>query len=208
MLLRAKFDSVGTTPAINEISYDNLVSNKTISFTANGVGEASLVLGVRFLPLVPNTRPIYRGISVEKVIQPINVTSGKTGTATTNGTIGNFVKVTIQIIVPDDSSAIDIVDPLSGCIEALDDSFSNRNGRLPPVPQDSVGFVIFDPFAFREYFFDKVVFHGQGVRAGTHTVSYVGLITSPGSFFIPSALAFDVQQPELLGLSASSTFEV
>jgi len=114
------------------------------------------------------------------------------------------VKVTIEVTLPDYSSRVDIVDPLPGCLEALDDSFFN-------VPQNSGSWNFrwwwYYYYAFsKEFKADKVVFHGSWLFAGSHTVSYVAVVSSEGKFLLPPAKAFDPTQPEVMGLSTGGVF--
>lgn len=78
---------------------------------------------------------VYRGITVSKIIQLIDPASGhvlpsgiqfiKMGQQGQQKNIytKSLVKVTIEVTLPDYHSRISIVDPLPGCLEALDDSF-------------------------------------------------------------------------------------
>lgn len=58
----------------------------------------------------------------------------------------------------------------------------------------------------KEFQHDKVIFHGSWLWAGTHTVSYVAVVASEGTFVLPPAKAYDPTQPELMGLSAGGKF--
>jgi len=127
------------------------------------------------------------------------------------------LQVTIQITTYDDSDAIDIVDPLPGAFEALDESIYTVTSSTSPITPEPVmgsigisslifGPIILNPFALIEYQQDQVIFHGQEVSAGSYEVSYTAIVTTPGIFLVPSSLASDVKQPEILGLSSSLVF--
>jgi len=71
--------------------------------------------------LALNLSPIYRGISVKKVIQLFDLGSGQIRDGPIlNATIGETVKVTIEITIPDWSQLTVIVDPFPGAIEPFD----------------------------------------------------------------------------------------
>jgi len=219
VLLSGHFTSK-TPPTLQKtVPFDQL--NGSVSFAINGRGEASIVLGLSFIPLVPNQNPVNLGISVEKIIQIIDANTLNVGPAITSALIGEFLQVTIQITVYDDSDAIDIVDPLPGAFEALDTSIytvpSQSTGPVGtgpigtgPIVMGTTGtfspIIIRNPFALVEFQQNQVIFHGQDVPAGSYEVSYTAIVTTLGLFWVPSTLASDVKQPEVLGLSSSFKF--
>lgn len=72
-LLSAKFTPEKNEPAEASYRYEELKDEGVpITFTAEGTGEASVVLSARFVPVTVETNPIYRGIEVRKVIQTYN----------------------------------------------------------------------------------------------------------------------------------------
>lgn len=85
-----------------------------------------MVFGASFTPSEIPKEEIYRGISVRKVIQLLDPATGEAvGSSITSAKLGQQVKVTLEISIPDYVSRVQIVDPLPGCLEALDDSFFN-----------------------------------------------------------------------------------
>lgn len=56
-------------------------------------------------------------------------------------------------------------------------------------------------FRQRQFRPDKVIFSGTHVRAGTHSVQYIATVATEGLFTLPPTKAYDVNQPELMGLS-------
>jgi len=58
----------------------------------------------------------------------------------------------------------------------------------------------------KQFLKDKVVFYGQNLYAGTHTVSYNAVVATEGEFVFPPAQARDIQQPEVMGLSDGGVF--
>lgn len=212
VLLSGNFTS--TTPPTLQTTVPFNLLNNSVSFAISGRGEASIVLGLSFIPLVPNKNPVNLGISIQKIIQVIDPSTLNVGPATTTALVGEFLQVTLQITIYDDSDAIDIVDPLPGAFEALDasiytvpssESTSPIGGPISISSLISVP-IILNPFALIEYQQNQVIFHGQEVPAGSYEVSYTAIVTTPGIFWVPSSLASDVKQPEILGLSSSFVF--
>lgn len=175
-------------------------NNQTLSFEASGTGEASIAVGISFEPAQLYSTPIYRGIFVEKVIRLLDPNTGDpTGTPITSADPGTAVAVTIQITTPDDLSTVQIIDPLAGCLEAIDTNINS---------QDSVLYLyspLNEPTQYRK---NEVIFMNYGLNSGTHTYQYKAFIVSSGKFIVPPTKAFVVDQPELMGLSTSNYFEV
>jgi len=84
--------------------------------------------------LALNLSPIYRGISVKKVIPLYDFGSGQIrGGSILNATIGETVKVTIEITIPDWSQLTVIVDPFPGAIEPFDvNIYGFASSNTPP----------------------------------------------------------------------------
>jgi len=134
--------------------------------------------------------------------------------------IGERVRVTVQITIPDYSSSIIIEDLFPGALEPLDDNIydnsdSSNSGPIGGFAMGRFGVArVFDywswymyrAFSVKEFKEDRVKFYGQQLFAGTHTVSYIALVNTEGVFALPPAHAYDSLQPELMGLSAGGTF--
>jgi hypothetical protein len=135
-LLDADFEKPGLPPVHAHLNYSALGTDAThpkpdtcpakIHFRAVGQGEASLALGINFIPAVTYPSPVFFGLLVEKSVAIV----GKGGKLTPyNGTApktpplvpGALVQVTIQVSSPDDlNGGLVLVDPLPGCLQAQD----------------------------------------------------------------------------------------
>jgi len=195
--------------------FEDISKNDTIQFFATGTGEASVVFGASFIPASIFTEPVYRGIQVQKIIQRIDpLTSHATGGAIVGAAIGERVIITIQITIPDYSSSIIISDSFPGAIEPFDESIYGSStstdsifGGLYQYSRFNYWyFYFYRAFSVKEFRKDKVVFYGQQLFAGTHTVTYTALVNTEGEFVLPPAHAWDSLQPELMGLSAGGVF--
>lgn len=177
----------------------------TITFIATGSGEASVVFGASFVPLKVSPEPVYRGINVNKVIQHVNpVTFEPVGPPISNATLGQTVRVTIEVTIPDYSEFLCVVDPFPGAIQPLDSNIYQVGESNIPVVWNR--YTWWNPPVTVNYLPDKVVFLSANLYAGTHTFSYVALVSGAGEFVVGPALAYDRRQPELMGLSAGSAF--
>jgi len=210
-IVNGHFTSASTPPLHNSLFFEETGNGKNISFVTSGQGEASVVLGLNFIPLKLNPDPIYRGIVVQKVIQRIDQnTYNAIGTHLTNVGVGSKVKVTIQVTIPDDSPSVRVVDPVPAGLEPLDESFFNfetGNNNNQFYGHYYYFYCFLSSFSHREYHKDKVIFEGQNLFAGTYTVSYVAIANVAGEFSLPPTKAYDTRQPEVMGLSASGSFK-
>eukprot|EP01127_Copromyxa_protea_P019958 TRINITY_DN6582_c0_g1_i1.p1 TRINITY_DN6582_c0_g1~~TRINITY_DN6582_c0_g1_i1.p1 ORF type:complete len:1992 (-),score=234.88 TRINITY_DN6582_c0_g1_i1:99-6074(-) len=210
-LVSQEINSVNSTPIREVLSFEELEDPNNILFQATGRGEASVVFGTTFVPSELSKEPISRGISVQKVIRLVNRTNNEPmGAAIEKATLGTIVHVTIEITIPDFSNKVEIVDPLSGGIEALDDSFfASFSDNKPDYLFWSPFWVWYRRNAFsNEFHSDRVLFHGTSLWPGTHSVSYFGIVSSVGDFVVPPTKVFDPTQPEVMGLSAAGDFTV
>jgi len=211
MLLNGTFTSPTDPPAFSALFFEDIPNEGVVKFVADGKGQASVVFGASFVPAQINTQPINRGIQVQKIIQLLDPeTNLPFGPPITSAVIGERVVVTIQITIPDYSSSITISDSFPGAIQPLDDNIyddiAQSSPPTPPVVWDYWWFYFYEAFAITEFLEDRVVFYGQQLFAGTHTVSYTALVNTEGEFVLPPAQAYDAMQPEVMGLSAGGVF--
>jgi len=176
--------------------FDDIAIKPTpMKFSLKGTGEVSLVVGMDFIPAELPTTSIYRGIFVQKFIQRVDpITNTPVGPYLTQASIGTQVVVTIQITSWKDLDSLSIVDPISAALQVLDDTIYDTT-------LDGCWWCIRSYFSSK-LLNDKVIFYGQQIYAGTHTVSYVAVVVSSGNFSFPPTKVFDVLQPEVLGFSA------
>jgi hypothetical protein len=202
VLLNSEFDTVDTPVAHTSYYFEDIETN-LINFTACCVGEASVVFGASFVPLNLPTQKIERGITVDRIIQLVDTaTNNATGPNIVEAAIGNMVITTIQITIPDYSPSMRIIDPFPGAFEPLDENIYD----LPSNTLDPLWSWYMGAFPIKEFLQDKVVFHGQNIFPGTYTVTYYSIVNTQGSFVLSPTLAYDVFQPEVMGLSEAGNF--
>jgi hypothetical protein len=202
VLLKSEFDTVDTPVAHTSYYFEN-IGDDLINFTACCVGEASVVFGAQFVPLNLPTQKIERGVTVNRIIQLVDIaTNNATGPDITVASIGNMVMTTIQITIPDYSPSMRIIDPFPGAFEPLDENIYD----LPSNTLDPLWRWYGGAFPIKEFLTDKVVFHGQNIYPGTYTVTYYSIVNTQGNFVLSPTLAYDVFQPEVMGLSEAGNF--
>jgi len=176
----------------------------SITFTASGTGEASIVFGATFVPATINTAPIYMGIQVNKVIQLADpISYNAVGGAITSASNGDIVRVTIEVTLPDYTDFLVVTDPFPGAVQPLDPNVYTYIPQPSPIIDY---FMWWWPPVTTQYLPDKVTFLAGSVYAGTQTYSYLALVNSDGEFVVGPAIAYDKAQPEVMGLSAGFTF--
>lgn len=208
-ILNGSFRSPSDRPVHVAMFFEDIPTQDMVKFLVTGKGEASVVFGATFVPAQINNESIYRGIQVEKVIQLLDPATNKPiGGPITSAVVGQRVIVTIQITIPDYSSSVKISDSFPAAIEPFDENIYDTSSS-PPL---ATGFwnywwwYFYRAFSTKEFKRDRVVFHGQQLFAGTHSVTYTALVNNEGEFVVPPAYAWDGIQPELMGLSAGGVF--
>jgi hypothetical protein len=193
------------------------IGTAPINFSAKGKGEAGVSLTLDFVPSAMSQNPTYRGIFVERLVQKIDQTGGATGKEGTGPNTqvsqsGNFVLVTLQVTTPDDLVGVYLEDLLPGGLEASDPHLANAPVSHSPKPMSMASrwcFWCYRPtFGPQQTEKERVVWYANNLPAGTHTVSYIALANTPGTFLHPPARAYSARQPELMGLSGGTYFVV
>ena len=135
--------------------------------------------------------------------------------------------VTLQLTTADDLQDVVLEDWTAGGLEPLDPNVGttpvlndNSDCGWPRISSGGGGSGGggFDFAAYRWWFScttfqrqtrpDRVTYHSTFVKAGTHSVSYQAMASTSGSWVLPPAKASVLLQPELMGMSASGTFNV
>jgi len=196
VLLSTSFNNNQFAPSQNTLFFENIPSG-VISFQADGNGEASIIFGTAYIPSDVPTEKIDHGIAIDRFIQAVDpVTYLPTGPNLFNGSIGQLVLTTIQIILRNYSGGVQIVDPYPGAFNPIEDYYV-----IPPSQSQSYLTWFYTTGAFSQKIFlkDKIVFYSKNVYPGTYTVQYYSIILSNGQFTYPPAVAYDIFHPEVMG---------
>uniref|UniRef100_A0A7S1VVE9 Bacterial alpha-2-macroglobulin MG10 domain-containing protein n=2 Tax=Sexangularia sp. CB-2014 TaxID=1486929 RepID=A0A7S1VVE9_9EUKA len=188
---------------------DGPLVDASLEFGADGTaGELSFTVTMDYVPAALPTSPVYRGFTVTKVIRALDPLTGEpTGEPLTSARSGDQVVVTIDVHSPDDVADVLLVDPVPGCLEpvsadgAPQGASGGDDGGSRPW-----GWWWYQTWSLQEARADSVFAHSSWFRAGTHSLQYVALVVTPGTFVLPPTKVSAMLQPELLGLSAGGEF--
>jgi hypothetical protein len=140
-LISAVFNQPNRPPIETVLPWSSLnppfvVASSSLRFNAVGSsGEASINLGLQFVPSKVYLNPVYFGIYIEKVILVKHITTHNgdiefvpySGTGVL--TPGQIVKVVIQVSTPDDLISVVVRDPLPACLEAVDPNLQQQSAQ-------------------------------------------------------------------------------
>jgi hypothetical protein len=172
-----------------------------LGVAATGRGEASVAAGLTFTPAVLLPFPTYRGLFVERAVQPEG--GGANLGAAPQGTL---VTVTVQITSPDDLGEVTVDVAMPGGLEPIDPAvYKDPSAALTC----GLGGETFWWWCPRVEVSPSLVTvrYGQ-FRAGTNSFSFKAAAATPGVFTLPPVRASAVAQPEVMGLSAAGDFTV
>ncbi|MES1908021.1 MAG: hypothetical protein MHM6MM_001035 [Cercozoa sp. M6MM] len=182
---------------------DNATQGELIDIDATGTGQVSLVLALIFVPPVSDhLRARDRGLSVTRVVQPIEPKVGAPTDAVASNTM---MRITIQVASVDTlPGGVVLTDLLPAGLEPLQDVAAH--GAAASSFDSMLSHSVFrERFVYK----NKVVWRTSYLTAGTHQVSYLAFSNIPGSYVHPPAHAYAAEQPELMGTSATNgTFNV
>lgn len=218
-LLNGTFTSATDEPATASYFFEDVSSNK-IDYKATGsAGEVTVVTTMRYVPSTLVLEPVYRGINVRKQISILDDTTGLFVPVTpASGNKYSFergdqLKITIEVSSPDALTLVNVRDPLSGGIEALDNNlFIDPSTFGPDVEYVSTNAWwyrwVYSYFEPAQYFRDAVQWYASYLRPGTQVLSYTAVVVTRGDFVIPPAHAWSQLEPEVMGLSAAGFLTV
>uniref|UniRef100_A0A7S1J1X5 Bacterial alpha-2-macroglobulin MG10 domain-containing protein n=1 Tax=Eutreptiella gymnastica TaxID=73025 RepID=A0A7S1J1X5_9EUGL len=195
----------------------------SLNFQAVGTGEASVFVSLAFVPNLTYPHPLYFGLFVEKSLALVHP-AGHLVQYVPGAPLrpGQLMRVTIQVLTVDSiPDAVVVEDLLPGGLEAVDpnlkgNSNSARFGQMRV--RGSVAHYsprLWYPHSPERWAFpeiqvkkDMVTFRAEYLDPGSHTCSYDAVVVTSGQFHTPPAKAYQVQQPELMGLSSSRPLTV
>eukprot|EP01094_Clydonella_sp_ATCC50884_P020809 TRINITY_DN439_c0_g1_i1.p1 TRINITY_DN439_c0_g1~~TRINITY_DN439_c0_g1_i1.p1 ORF type:complete len:2206 (-),score=883.54 TRINITY_DN439_c0_g1_i1:214-6831(-) len=216
-VMHAVFRSASST-ANSSVPMDVLAAESAdeLRFFVEGSGDVSVVAGMFFVPAELPRQGVARGLTVEKVMQRLDLSTGKAGGRTVEALErGEHVRVTIQITNADDLRNVLLWDPLPACVDAIDENvFAVRpstsdtaavGGRpsFGGAPRPSF-YSWRSGFAQKEFRKEGVQAMASWLPAGTHTVSYTAVVSARGVCVVPPAEAWVLKQPEVMGRSGVS----
>jgi uncharacterized protein YfaS (alpha-2-macroglobulin family) len=183
---------------------------------------------VRAISRTPPTRPLDRGITVERWTE-----DPETGRPLLQANAGALVRVRVRITVPEQRAFVAVEDPLPAGLEPVDLSLRTAvlTATAPRVTETPVGVRnefwwgdegdpmtawsigrwdagYWTPFEHRELRDDRVMWSATTVYPGRFTLTYLARATTPGRFVRPPAWAEEMYDPSVFGRTEGSVFTI
>jgi uncharacterized protein YfaS (alpha-2-macroglobulin family) len=133
---------------------------------------------------------------------------------------GEIVRVNLFLRLPAPRSFVVVDDPLPAALEAVNRDLATSSEADADKADDAGGSFYFQfddwrgfasdvwSFYHRELKKDSVRFYSEYLPAGNYHLSYVAQVIAEGSFFAPSARAFEMYHEETYGLTKSDQIVV
>eukprot|EP00879_Flechtneria_rotunda_P001797 GHRR01001961.1.p1 GENE.GHRR01001961.1~~GHRR01001961.1.p1 ORF type:complete len:2104 (+),score=689.06 GHRR01001961.1:216-6527(+) len=200
-LLVANFSTSNSGEVVrNSTTWDKIRQGSRLVFSALGSGEVSIAASLNFTPAQLLPFPTYRGLWVQRIIQPAE---GGTGSLQGVG-LGKMVTIAVQLTSPDDQSDVVVEVMMPGGLEPLDPNVFN-NGDVTTIcssSDDESNLESESPVAGKRRLFAQRRRLQQSANTGpagkTSFGSMPGTIIQPGMVMLLSSAAESVNQ----GLSA------
>ncbi len=154
------------------------------------------------------------GLSISRSIRPVSAEKDSQGIS--RAKLGDTYAVTLTITVPQERHAVAVESPLPAGMEAIDTSFqtSAQTGDVAAGEQDQqrrmwwLGEGNLWYFSHRELRDDRVFLFADELPAGTYRYTYFVRATTPGTYQMRPAKAWQMYQPEIFGSTPGELFTV
>jgi uncharacterized protein YfaS (alpha-2-macroglobulin family) len=152
-------------------------------------------------PKIAPVQPVSKnGLSITRQYE--RVTSDGKSEPLTNPKVGDLVKITLTLAIPDRTlSYLAIDDPLPSSFAAINTDFESQAGRI----KDSNNWKV----SHQEIRLDRALFFIDHPRPSQNqTITYHARITHPGQIFAPSTKAEEMYNPTSFALSATKNLTI
>ncbi len=184
-ILRASIAKISDPPLSRSIKGGDITSGE-LKISAEG-GPLYWQSRLRYTVVEANAPAQNAGFSVNRGI------TGLDGQPVSSVAVGQVVKCTINISVPESRVHVLVFDPFPAGLEPLD--ATNLEGRALEESDDST-------WLWREMRGDGLMLYARELSPGVYTYSYKMRAAVPGTFMCRSAYAEEMYQPETFGYSA------
>lgn len=141
---------------------------------------------------------------------------------TAEARVGDLVQVKLTVIVNSEMREVDVTDLLPAGLEPIDprlkiataDSIRQLEEQQRTLNRSSGQYTApwlrwyYNPWTNVQVKDDRLLLHGPRLPKGVHEYVYLARATTPGTFFVPPAVAFQTNFPEVFGRTDSSEFVV
>ena len=160
------------------------------SLKKTGQGRVYYGYRIKFLAQ-PKTEPAKEGFEISRTIKPL---SGKTIKA------GDKALITLTLKTPQDRLFVAVNSPVPAGFEIVNAALATSSGNALRNADDQYNF----GFEHSEIYRDRIVLMADYLPAGEYTYTYLVQATASGDYFVPSARAECIYEPEIFGEDASS----
>lgn len=153
-------------------------------------------------PAISPLAPVAKnGLSIDRFYEKV-LPSGQTE-ALKQPALGDLVRVTLRVTLPEDDTRYVVVDdPLPSIFETVNTDFASQSGAQNVRTSENDWTV-----SHSELRSDRAVFFMDRVwRKGTYELTYLARCTIPGNVNVPPAKVESMYEPENYALSASAKF--
>lgn len=167
-----------------------------------------------FLP-AEKLEPLNRGVMVTRLYEAVDpFTLKPTGRTIQSAKIGDYVRVTLSVIAPNDVYYFALEDPLPAGLEAVDTQLRTTNiaavsAQLRDKRDAQVEYLPYWVYwAHTEMRDDRVAAFATYLPRGTYEYVYLARASIAGEFRALPARAWEMYFPDIFGRSAGSLFTV
>ncbi len=209
-------------PATFSVAIKDLVQNAANDLViTRGAGDGRLYYSAFLNYYLPadNIPALNRGILVARQYEAVDPQTLKpTGQIIQSAKIGDYVKVTLTVIAPNDLHYLVMEDPLPAGFEAVDATLktSSAAAQTPQLKEKQPEQTIEDRW-FRPYWYywahtdvrdDRVAMFATYLGRGTYEYSYLVRASIMGEFRTLPARAWEMYFPDVFGRSSGTAFTV
>jgi uncharacterized protein YfaS (alpha-2-macroglobulin family) len=213
-----------------QVPMKKLVSFKgPLGFIKQGTGRLYYSAKLRYARSTLPDKPWDEGFFVtrtyERVPQDVSSFSAmrgdphKQGKGTNRVKAGDLVRVTLRIVVPQQSHFVVVDDPLPAGLEAVNFTLMTASRSIRRAMGATSGFqpgyshrryssTWYTPFYHREVRDDRVQLFADSVMPGVHTYVYLARATTIGDFVAPPTHVEQMYEPEVFGRTGAESFKV
>lgn len=155
-----------------------------------GQGRAYYGYRMKFLAQ-PRTEAAKEGFEIIRTVKPV---SGKTLKA------GDKALVTITVRTAQDRLFVAVNSPVPAGFEIVNAALSTSGGNALRKAEEQYNY----GFEHSEIYSDRIVLMADFLPAGEHTYTYLVQAAAAGDYFVPSARAECIYEPEIFGEDAAS----
>ncbi len=209
--------SVDQSTALQVAVKDMLQSTANTLILSRDSGDGRLYYSAYLNYYLPaeNVPAVNQGILVTRQYEAVDPnTLRPTGKSIESAKVGDYVRVTLTIIAPNDLHYLALEDPLPAGFEAVDRSLNTANiaAHAPTLQAMATARNWFKPYweywTHSEVHDDRVVAFATYLEHGTYQYSYLARASITGEFRVLPARAWEMYFPEVFGHSSGAMFAV